>query len=147
MLPIDKDGKPWSDGNANLMLKDIRRGVVSDMVERDEARNAGGSTLTDDGKRWVVDVSKAHLRHTGQEIVDLTHSRWAQFCSKKQDQAKLTDGMKASERDELIASAIEAGVVAERSLENPTLVEVPPPNDAAPASDSLGPDDQAETVE
>lgn len=140
MRPVntDQDKKPWKPATSNLALQDIRRSAIDALNKRDEQLSRG--RLNKDnrfspyreekrgdgtGSRFVVDPVLSEIKHTGEETIALTKSRWAEFCSEPRDEKVYAERLVKQTRDDHLAEMKAAGKEVEASLAPISEAEMP----------------------
>ncbi len=146
MRPIDTDGQSWGAETSNLALQDLRSKTIIDLNARDEQLSRGQlnkangyspyrEVASKDGRstNYRVDPVLSQIKHTGEETLALTKSRWADFCSERQDEKPYTDRLVTHTRDKQLAEMKAAGKEVAASLapipeaEMPVLPPTPKP--------------------
>lgn len=128
-MPFNKDTTPWSVETSRLALQEIRRQVIIDLNARDERlsrgrMNAGNHFSPYDevknengqGSTFVVDPLLASIKHSGEDTIALTNSRWADFISTPQDEKPYRDKLFKRDQTDRLAAMKAAGQEVEDSL-------------------------------
>ena len=139
MRPINLDGKDWGTEPAGLAFGDVRKEAIADLCARSE-RVSGGRMNADNnyapyeavekpdsnrgkeqvsaGARYVINPVLVELRHTGDDELNLTKARWAEFCSEPREEAPFLERLTTERRAAKIAEMATAGAAVIDSLKD-----------------------------
>lgn len=127
--PTSDGGESWGDETSNLALQDLRSTAIADLNKRDEQLSRGRMNAANGyspyrevprkdgrGTNYKVDPVLCDIKHTGEETLVLTKSRWADFCEQAQQEKPYTDRLVTHTRDKQLAKMKSAGTGVEASL-------------------------------
>lgn len=155
MRPVNTDGQSWGAETSNLALQDLRSKAIVDLNKRDEHLSRGRLSKANGyspyrevprkdgrGTNLKVDPVLSEIKHTGDETLALTKSRWAEFCEVRQDEKPFIDRLVTHTREKQLAEMKAAGEEVANSLspvpeaEMPVLAPEPKPEEPKPVPET-----------
>lgn len=152
MRPINPNGKQWGVEASGVAYDDIHKQAVRDLCARDERLSGGQMNAGNNyapynvvekpgsdtarapaGSRYVVNPLLVAMRHTGDEELQLTNARWAEFCSEPRDEKPYLDRILQQRRQDRLTVMVTAGANVSESLKAANepmpqvAIESPPP--------------------
>ena len=141
MRPVNEQGHEWDAETTALAFDEVRDKAKAELHARDERlsggrlnaenryspcrevprkRAEGSDSPVEPGVDLVPDPALASIKHTGEEMLNLTKRRWAEWCEKPRPEGKYRDELAKRRRADRLDAMKAAGAEVDRSTKRPS---------------------------